>query len=128
MKHAALAVALGLGFGLAPVASAHHGGECYVSANNSHICVVRTGQREFSAAITDGTSVQPTVLALHCNDGWRGAGALSEKAMELVVEAICLDIAHKKAPPLLWQGCSEYEGYGLPVVLTPLLRRQQGLA
>ena len=80
MKHAALlAVALGLSFGFAPFASAHHGGKCYVSANNSHICVVRTGDQQFSAAITDGSSVKPTVLAFHCSDGWRGAGVLSEQ-------------------------------------------------
>ena len=98
MKYAALAVALGLSFGLAPFASAHHGGECYVSANNSHICVVRTGEQQFSAAITDGSSVKPTVLALRCNDGWRGAGVLSKQAMALIIKAICLDNGPQKSP------------------------------
>ena len=98
MNHAALAVALGLSFGMAPFASAHHGGECYVSANNSHICVVRTGDQQFSAAITDGTSVKPTVLAFRCNDGWLGAGVLSKQAMALIVEAICLDNGPQKSP------------------------------
>ena len=98
MKHAAFAVALGLGFGLAPVASAHHEGRCYVSANNSHICVVRTGEQQFSAAITDGTSVKPTVLAFHCTDGWSGAGALPKDTMLAVVHDICSDNGHQKSP------------------------------
>ena len=98
MNHAAFAVALGLSFGLAPVASAHHGGECYISANNSHICVVRTGEQQFSAAITNGTSVRPTVLVFHCTDGWRGAGSLSKEAMTLVVSAICSDHGQQKSP------------------------------
>ena len=98
MKHAALAVALGLSFGLAPMSQAHHGGECYVSANNSHICVVRTGDQQFSAAITDGTSVKPTVLSFRCNDGWRGAGSLSKEAMALVVSAICTDNGKQQSP------------------------------
>ena len=98
MKYAALAVALGLSFGLAPMSQAHHGGECYVSANNSHICVVRTGDQQFSAAITEGTSVKPTVLAFRCNDGWRGAGVLSKQTMALIVEAICFDNGPQKSP------------------------------
>ena len=93
MKRAAFAVALGLGFGLAPVASAHHGGRCYVSSNNTYICFVPTGKQSFAAAVTDGSSVKPTVLAFHCTDGWRGAGALPEDTMSLIVNAICSDNA-----------------------------------
>ena len=98
MRYTALAVALGLSFGLAPFASAHHGGECYISSNNSHICVVRTGDQQFSAAITDGSSVKRTVLAFRCNDGWRGAGVLSKQTMALIVEAICSDQGQQKSP------------------------------
>ena len=93
MKHASLAVALGLSFGLAPVASAHHGGRCYVSSNNTPLCFVPTGKQSFAAAGTDGSSVKPTGLAFHCNDGWRGAGALTENTMSLIVSAICKDNA-----------------------------------
>ena len=98
MNHAAFAVALGLSFGLAPVASAHHGGECYISKNDSHLCVVKTGAQSFAVAVTDGVSVKPTVIALHCNESWRGAGVLSKQAMALVVKAICLDNAPQKSP------------------------------
>ena len=99
MKSPALsAVAMGLSFGLASAVSAHHGGECYVSSNNSHICVVRTGDQQFSAAVTDGRSVKPTVLALDCKRGWRGAGALTADTMALIVDAICSDHDHEKSP------------------------------
>ena len=91
MKHTALAVALGLSFGLAPSASAHHVGKCYVSSNNSHICFVQTGDQSFAAAITDGTSVKPTVLAFHCSDGWHGKGSLSKDSMLAVIHVICSD-------------------------------------
>ena len=102
MKHAVLfAAALGLSLGFAPLASAHHGGECYISSNNSHICVVRTGDQQFSAAITDGSSVKPTVLAFRCNDSWRGAGSLSKDTMSLIAEAICLDHAPTKGQALV---------------------------
>ena len=98
MKPAALAVALGLSFGFAPLASAHYGGQSYISSNNSHLCVVRTGEQQFSAAITDGSSVKPTFLAFRCNDGCRGAGVLSKQTMALIVEAICSDQGQQKSP------------------------------
>ena len=97
MKHAAFAVALGLSFGLAP-ASAHHGGKCYVSKNKAHICFVQTGKQRFAAAITDGTSVKPTVLAFHCSDGWNGTGSLTKDSMLAVIHAICSDTGHQKSP------------------------------
>ena len=98
MKPAVFAAALGLSFCLAPMSQAHHGGECYISKNDSHLCVVRTGDQQFSAAITNGTSVRPTVLVFHCTDGWRGAGSLSKEAMTLVVSAICSDHGQQKSP------------------------------
>lgn len=91
MKYAALAAALGLSFGLAPVASAHHQGTCYISKNNTHICYVRTGKQSFAAAVTDGGSVKPTVIAFDCANGWSGAGALPKDAMSVIAKAICSD-------------------------------------
>lgn len=89
MKHTALIVALGLSFGLAPAASAHHGGECYISENNTHICYVEVFKGHFAAAITDGTSPKPTVVAFHCPHKWKGAGSLSKEQMQAVAAAIC---------------------------------------
>ena len=91
MKCAALAVALGLSFGLAPMSQAHHQGHCYVSGNDSHLCVIRTGQRSFAVAHTDGRTVKPTVLAFDCTQGWNGFGALPKQAMAAVVNAVCTD-------------------------------------
>ena len=62
-----------------PSASAHHGGDCYVSSNNSLLCVVRTGDQQFNAAITTRRSVQPTVFAFHRFDFWRGAGVMPKE-------------------------------------------------
>ena len=90
MKHAALAaIALGLSFGLAPVASAQSKGRCYVSPNNTHICYIPIGKRAFSAAITDGSSVKPTVLTFHCERGWRSAGLFPKESLSLIALAIC---------------------------------------
>lgn len=89
MKHAAMAVALGLSFGLAPPSHAHHQGHCYESSNAAHLCVIRTGQRSFAAAHTDGRSFKPTVLAFDCDQGWNGFGALPKEAMAAVVDAVC---------------------------------------
>ena len=101
MKHAALAVALGLSFGLAPLASAHHEyGKCYVSKNKSHICYVRTGEQTFAAAVTDGTSPEPTVVWFHCIKGWNGKGSLEPAAMAAVTEAICSDHGLPNTEPL----------------------------
>ena len=91
MKHSALALALGLSFGLAPLSYAHHQGHCYVSENDSHLCVIRTGQRSFAVAHTNGRSVKPTVLAFDCAQGWNGFGALPKQAMAAVVNAVCTD-------------------------------------
>ena len=71
--------------------TAHHGGTCYISKNSTHICYVRTGKASYAAAITDGSSVKPTVLAFECGDGWRGAGALDRETMSIIVSAICQD-------------------------------------
>ena len=97
MKQLALAAVVGLSFGLAP-ASAHHQGHCYVSGNGSHLCYVRTGKQEFSVALTDGSSVKPSVLAFHCANGWSGAGEMPKETMALVVEAICSDHGQQKSP------------------------------
>ena len=91
MKHSALALTLGLSFGLAPLSHAHHQGHCYVSENDSHLCVIRTGQRSFAVAHTDGRTANPTVLAFDCAQGWNGFGALSKEAIASVVNAVCTD-------------------------------------
>ena len=91
MKYAALVVTAGLSFGLSPAAKAHHQGTCYVSKNKTHICYVRTGKQSFAAAVTDGKSVNPTVLAFDCAGQWWGAGALPKDSMTLITRAICSD-------------------------------------
>lgn len=95
MKRLSLALVLHL---IASPAAAHHGGRCYITANSTHICVVPTGQGQVAAAVTDGASVEPTVLVLHCAKGWRGAGAMPERKMQLVVAAICKDSKAGNAP------------------------------
>ena len=91
MKHTALAVALGLSFGFAPPVSAHHEGTCYISKNQSHICYVRTGPQSFAAAVTDGISPKPTVVAFDCVKGWSGKGELDRLHMNALAKVICDD-------------------------------------
>ena len=102
MKNKAGAVALGLSFGFVHVlpVSAHHEGQCYISHNKHHICVVRIGEQEFAAAITNGLSIEPTVVAFHCLKGWSGAGVLPEESMAKVVSAICAYSGQEQRPPV----------------------------
>ena len=81
----------GLSFCIPTDVTAHHGGTCYISKNSTHICYVKTGKATYAAAITDGSSVKPTVLAFACGDSWRGAGALDKETMSIIVSAICQD-------------------------------------
>lgn len=100
MKNKACAVALGLSFGFVLPVSAHHEGQCYISHNKHHICVVRIGEQEFAAAITNGLSIEPTVVAFHCLKGWSGAGVLPEESMAKVVSAICAYSGQEQRPPV----------------------------
>lgn len=93
MQRAALVAALGLSLGLVLPAFTKHQSHCYVSKNSTNVCYVRVGHQTYAAAVTDGTSPNPTVIHFTCGQAWSGIGSTSRSDMALIVAAICHDNA-----------------------------------
>ena len=91
MRHAALVAAVGLSIGLTLPAFTQPKARCYVTKNGTNICYIRVRHKTFAAAVTDGTSTEPTVLHFTCGQRWMGEGKASSSDMQLIVSAICYD-------------------------------------